>query len=532
MLKVLLRKQLLELNQGFFQDRKTGKARSKAGTIIFILLYAALMIGVLGGSFYYLGTTVCGPLVQAGMGWLYFILFTMISLCLGVFGSVFNTYSGLYCAKDNDLLLSLPIPVGYILITRLTGVYLMGLMFSAIAMIPAAIVYWIMVPITAASIIGPLVLMLSVSILVMVLSCILGYGVAILSRKLKNRSMATVVLSLAFIGAYYFVYFKANELISYLVQHAAEIGGKLKASAYLLYLIGRVGEGDALCMAGFLVLSLLAAFLTCWVIAKSFLKIVTSSGNGSRKIYKTKAARVRKSPAALLYRELSHLGSSANYMLNCAIGTVFMVAGAAVLVIKGKLLTGVIEAMTGGEASLTALLVGTALAVLASMNDMTAPSVSLEGKSIWVIQSLPVNPWAALKAKLQMQMLLTSAPLLVLQVSSLIVFRIKGAALLWVLVFPQLLVWLMAEFGLLLNLKFPNLKWNSEVVVIKQSMPPLFCLLGGWVYGGAMLLPQLIKPGFMNIGLYMGMWLLLTVVLILSLRIWLKKRGSMIFATL
>ena len=29
---------------------------------------------------------------------------------------------------------------------------------------------------------------------------------------------------------------------------------------------------------------------------------------------------------------------------------------------------------------------------LASMNLMTAPSVSLEGKSLWLMQSLPVEP--------------------------------------------------------------------------------------------------------------------------------------------
>ena len=40
------------------------------------------------------------------------------------------------------------------------------------------------------------------------------------------------------------------------------------------------------------------------------------------------------------------------------------------------------------------------------MNDMTAPSVSLEGKSLWLMQSLPVTPWQVLRAKLTMQLLL------------------------------------------------------------------------------------------------------------------------------
>ena len=35
---------------------------------------------------------------------LYFLIMGMIAIALGTFGSVFNTYSGLYLSKDNDLL--------------------------------------------------------------------------------------------------------------------------------------------------------------------------------------------------------------------------------------------------------------------------------------------------------------------------------------------------------------------------------------------------------------------------------------------
>ena len=47
---------------------------------------------------------------------------------------------------------------------------------------------------------------------------------------------------------------------------------------------------------------------------------------------------------------------------------------------------------------------------LASMNFMTAPSVSLEGKSLWLLQSLPVEPWRIFRAKIRMQFLLTDLP--------------------------------------------------------------------------------------------------------------------------
>jgi ABC-2 type transport system permease protein len=51
MLKILLKKQLYELNSSFFYDRKKGKARAKSTSILFIVLYALLMIVVIGGMF-------------------------------------------------------------------------------------------------------------------------------------------------------------------------------------------------------------------------------------------------------------------------------------------------------------------------------------------------------------------------------------------------------------------------------------------------------------------------------------------------
>ena len=45
MLKTLLKKQMLELNRGFFYNQKNGAARSKASCIVMIVLFALLMVG-------------------------------------------------------------------------------------------------------------------------------------------------------------------------------------------------------------------------------------------------------------------------------------------------------------------------------------------------------------------------------------------------------------------------------------------------------------------------------------------------------
>ena len=134
MFKTLLKKQLLEIGKAFFYDARKGRNRSKKGTILYIIFFFLLMFGYLGGLFGVVSHSLAAPLAGAGMGWLYFLILGGIGLVLGIFGSVFSTYSTLYMAKDNDLLLSMPIPIRYILISRLATVFVTDVLFTIVVL--------------------------------------------------------------------------------------------------------------------------------------------------------------------------------------------------------------------------------------------------------------------------------------------------------------------------------------------------------------------------------------------------------------
>ena len=198
MLKLLLKKQLFEIFSPYFYDAKKNKVRSKVSTAMFFALFALLIVGLLGGIFTFLAIGLCRPLASANLSWLYFALMGGIAILLGAFGSVFNTYAGLYLPKDNDLLLSMPIPVSALVAARLFSVYLMGLMYSAVVILPAVIVYLATTGITLLSVFGGLILTLLISVFVLTLSCALGWVVAKISQKLRHKSVIVVLASLAF----------------------------------------------------------------------------------------------------------------------------------------------------------------------------------------------------------------------------------------------------------------------------------------------------------------------------------------------
>lgn len=313
MLKTLLHKQMTEIFRSYVYDAKKNRKRSKAATIGLIVLYVLLMVGLMGGIFTFLSLVLCGQLAELGLSWMYFALMGLIAVFLGAFGSVFNTYAGLYLSKDNDLLLSLPIPVRYIMLSRLLSVYLMGLMYSAVVIVPAVIVYWITVPVTAAAVAGGVLLTLLISLIVMLLSCLLGWLVAKISLKLRHKSIVTVLVSLVFFGAYYFISFRAQALIADLLTNAVLYGSKIKGAAYPLYLFGRVGEGDGLSMLVWTA-AVLVLFALMWtLISRSFLKIATASGKTAKAAYKETASKVRGISGALFAKELARFTGSPNY---------------------------------------------------------------------------------------------------------------------------------------------------------------------------------------------------------------------------
>ena len=532
MLKLLLKKQLFEIFRSYFYDAKKNKARSRLATALYIGLFVLLMAGILGGIFTLLAVKLCGPLAAAGLDWLYFALTGLIAVLLGAFGSIFNTYAGLYLPKDNDLLLSMPVPVSSLVAARLSGVYLMGLMYSAVVILPAVIIYWVTVGVTASAVLGGLVLTLLISLAVLVLSCALGWVAAKIGQKLRNKSLVVVLASLVFIGLYYFVYFKAQSVLQDLLANAGTYGAQIRSRAYTLYLFGSVGAGDWLAMLIVTLSQAALLALTLWVIARSFLKIATATGSVKKVRFEHKAVRAQSVQRALRQKELRRFAASPNYMLNCGLGIVMLPVAGIALLIKGRALAQLLDGVFGAGADIVPVLLSAALCLLASMNDMAAPSVSLEGRQLWLAQSLPVTPWQVLRAKLEMQLLLTGVPVLFCALCALVTLPGGAAEMALAVIVALLYTLLSALAALALGLKMPNLTWTNEITPIKQGGSVMLALFANWFYAIALGGLYFLCGRYLSAAAYLAIFAAVTAVACALLLRWLKRRGTRIFAAL
>lgn len=530
MVKLLIRKQMMEIFRAYFYNAKKNTGRSKASTILLFIGYAVLMLFIAGSMFGVMSVSLI-PMAKAGYAWFYFALIGLVAILLGCFGAVFSTYSGLYLAKDNDLLLSMPISIHAIMASRLVSVYLMGLMYSAVGSVPAVVVYLIYMPFTVSGLICGILWVILISLIVMFLSCLLGYGVARLSLKLKRKSLATTILALVGIGLYYFVYFKAIDLVRDMVENVVVYGEAIKGSAYGVYLFGQAAvEWKALAIAAAVVLALCA--VTWILVQRSFLKVATATGAVARNKYREKEARVRSASSALLVKELGRFTSSSNYMLNCGMGLLLMVLAGALLLVKGQALAPVLTAAFSERPGVVAALACAVACMGVSASTMAAPSVALEGKNLWIPKSLPVTGWQVLRAKLNMHLLLTVIPTLFLCVCLAVTLPLSAVDRVFLFLLPLIFLAFSACLGLFLGLQNPNLNWTNEIYPIKQSLSVTVAMLGGWAYAAALGGIYVWVGWKLGSVLYLGLFSLVTLIAATALFLWLKKRGGAALAAL
>lgn len=533
MVKALVKKQFLELWQSYFVDRKTGKTRSKGKIFLSFGLFGMLML-MLAMAFFVMAMGLCGNIQGQNADWLYFALMALFSMALGVFGSVFNTYTTVYLPKDNDMLLSMPIPPAKLLLARVSSVFFTSLMYSALIWVPAIIAYWVIVKATVLQVIFELLLTLVIALFVTVLSCLLGFVVAAIASKAKGKSFLTVFISLIGIGLYYVFYFRISQSLKEIVQHLDEIGGVLKKLGFV-YWIGRAAEGGILPMLLVTVITVALAAICLFILSKTFLSFVFTADKATKKAARAEKAGVRSVRRSLVSREYKHFTSESVWMLNGGLGLVILLAGAVFLAIKSGDLS-VLFGMLNTEAPIMTRAIPVIAAMVTclviSTNCITAASVSLEGKTLWLMQSLPVEPFEVLSAKSRMAVGLHALPILIFTVTAAVVlrFNVLAAILVMTTVFAYLLM--ASDAGLFLNLKKPDLNWTNPATVCKQSLPIFLYLFGGWGFCAVLGVAGFILSNLVGAAAVLAVYTLLFTGMWLLLRRWLKKKGSVIFATL
>ncbi len=530
MFKALLRSRVQAILGALKQGGKRGRNRSRAGLFGYglLMVYAGFCFLAL---FYMMASTLCEPLMTAGLGWLYHAIMGIMALALGVIGSVFTAQTQLFEAKDNEMLLAMPIPPSYILGSRMVALYGQSFLCSVVVLVPSLAAY-IQAAAPSSTAIGLCVaVMFVLPLLSLTLSCILGWLVAMISSRMRNKSLITVIISIAFLMAYIYFYSRIQHYLELLVANGPAVAAAVQGKLYPFWQMGQACQGSPAAFGLFFLCAAVPFAVAYWILSRSFIRIATTRRGAAKIRYRERTLKVSSPDRALLGRELRHLWGSPMYLLNGAFGSVFLLIGAVAAAVKGRELLDTI-AVVPGIAPWLPVIACVCVCFVASMNIVTAPSVSLEGKTIWLAQTLPVSGWQVLRAKLRLHMLVTVIPSLLCSAVLLVLLRPDPLMAAMLLVTPVVFSWLCAALGLILNLMMPRLDWINEAQAVKRSGSAMLAVFADW---GIVLLAGLlyfVTRKFVSVGVYVLLaTVLMAAVSCLMIR-WLRGRGARIFACL
>ena len=475
-LKALMRVRLASFKQMYLGKNKTknGKERNKTLILALLLAYVVVTFGFLFvGNF----SMMAQAFAAQGLAWVYFALWAVLDFAVMFVGTVFTAKTQLYEAKDNDLLLAMPIKPRDILVSRLFMIWVMNSFINLIVSGAAGVMWIVRYPVPPLGVVAFVLLALALPLFSLAMSALFGFLISLATRRVRNKSVITTVFSLVFLGAYMYVINRSTawvESLSYMGGYVA----KALQPVFLLRWIGEaVANGDAKALAGTLACLLIPFALAFLILDRTFFKNVTTVRSAAKKEYKEGAYSGGKASSSLFRKEAARFVGSSGYMLNAGFGTVMEVAAGVAVLVKRESITALFRGGAVPPQYLFPILI-TGLCLMAAMTDISAPSVSLEGRSLWILRSSPVDPADVLRAKLKFHCAVSGAATVIAAV--LVCVAVEATPVQWALgiVTPLLFVAFEGLLGLLCGLKYPVLEWENENQAVKTGMAVFIAMFG------------------------------------------------------
>lgn len=527
MIGILLRNRLAGLFHSLFYGTKRKSVK--------IAMAAALLMaaGYLGALMFFWFDAVAGPFSEAGIGFFYFTLFLVLDFCLMLFGCIFTAKAALFEAKDNELLLSLPIRPGHILLSRLLVLIAVNGLLQLVVAVPAAICWLRVSSLPTAGALAFLLICLLLPLTVTAIAALLGWLLSLLTTRIRRKTLVTTLLTLGFLGLYFSFYPKLIEAMLNLAAIGEQLAEKAVAILPLYWLSRAVADGSLTDLLKGLPVLLLPFLLALWILAATYEKNLTTNRGFRKAVYREQAVRAGSAYAALFRRELARLLSSANYLMNCALGVFMSLLAAVFLLLKRETVLSLLPMLPLFGISEDWIPIGltAALGFFGTMICTTAPSVSLEGKSLWLAQSLPVPTPQVFRAKITLHLVLAVPSTLLLQAVLLFLLRPDWPETVLLLLIPQVFNLLEALLGLTANLLIPNLGWVNETAAVKNSGSCLIAIFGGWLIAAIPAIVFFLLPQLPVLSLLAAQLTLLLLVCLLLTR-WLLTRGVRIWQSL
>lgn len=410
-----------------------------------------------------------------------FILCTVLSL----FFTIFKVNGELFAYKDYEMLMSLPIKTSTVIASRFMYLYIWNTFLSAIILLTMGGVYAVYEQPGAIFYILWIISIFFVSLIPTTIATVIGALIMAVASRSRHSSMIASLLTILLIVVILLASMFAGGIEGELDLNQIEQIYKIVLNQICdIYPVAKL-YNDAI-MGGNIVKFFLFALISTGfymlfvvVLSINYKKIntglTTFNGNSN---YKVQSLKKSSALGALYTKEIKRFFSSSVYVSNIGMGMIMALILSVALVVIG--IDQLVELT--GFAQLEAILprVGAfVIAALISMSCTSCVSLSLEGKNLWIVKTLPLTPGEIYKSKILVNLTFTIPISIICGILVAIGSKANMMETLLMILIPLAYSVFTAVWGIFINYKFVNYDWESETQVIKQSISATIGMIGG-----------------------------------------------------
>ena len=512
------------------QNEKSNDIRKK---LFPVFLFLIVMYGI--GTYAYL---IAKPLSKIGLTHIMLSMMIMFVSIYTIIEGFYKSQGMLFDCKDNDLLLSMPIEKRTVFFVRMFKFYLFQLMYDSLFILPAFIIYAYFESPEINFYIISLIMLILLPILPLIVASVIGYIIKLISINFKNsKNVQTIISMLMLIFIFYFS-FNVENLVNNIVSNANVINNIITKIYYPINLyISLINKFNITLLIKLILVNVVPFVIFIYLGSLYYFKIIFKSKKiGFNKNNKKLSFKRKNVILSLTKKELKTYFSIPVYIVNTLFGMVLMVILTILLCTNTNKFISVLQ--SSSDIVITPNIINKYAPIFfiqmilftGFMTQITCSSISLEGKTFNILKSYPVSEKKIFISKILFNIILTVPIIFICDLIFLINFKVKLTYAFYIILFSILAPLFSALYGLVINLKYPKLKWNNETEVVKQSASTMICTFTGM---GLFFVSLFIVVSFIkNINLVILIELLTLIVIDLILWFILSKKGTSEFRKL
>ena len=434
-----------------------------------------------------------------------------------LFLTVFYSNGILFGSRDMEILLSLPVKSSYIITSKFMFMYLLNFLIGLMFMLPGGIVWGLNGSLNLLQIILYFTSIIFAPLIPMCIAACMGLIIIIASSFFKRKNVISLIFSFAMLGI--IGYFALSALQSGV---ESSIGVTLAKQITGLYPISRLFMSYYnfpmyYGMGFYIVLSIVLFYIFVKIASLKYGLLNTLASTKSKYANDKVSYEIKSVFFALYQKELGRFLSSYMAVLNAGLGVILLCVFS--ICFLGQI------GNSAGIVNINEYLSNLAPVFIASMLSLSCPaasSISLEGKNIWILKSSPVEVRMILNAKIAVNLTLH----LIGYMISVSVFMLKldmnPIQVMNLVIVPICYSFFITVIGIALNKKYPNYDWDSEMIVVKQSLPVIVTGIIGMI---TLITPILLNWLF-NLPIIFILQAVSVILLAISFRVYIKMTKS------